>query len=62
MRFVISYKKKPRSDDSRQQIITAVFYVERKEKPSMEDALKAVEKHSGDDFIPDSIEIKEGYL
>ncbi len=50
MRFVISYKKKPPSND------------ERDEKPLMEEVLKIVEKHSGDDFIADSIEVKEGYV
>jgi len=39
-----------------------VFYVERDEKPSMEEVLKMVEKHSGNDFIRDSIEVKEGYV
>jgi len=28
----------------------------------MEEVLKMVEKHSGDDFMPDSIEVKEGHL
>jgi len=36
--------------------------VERDEKPSMEEVLKIVEKHSEDDFIPDSIEVKDGYV
>jgi len=36
--------------------------VERAEKPSMEEVLKIVEKHSGDDFILDSVEVKEGYV
>jgi len=30
--------------------------------PSMEEVLKMVEKHSRDDFMPDSIEVMEGYL
>ncbi len=62
MRFVISYKKKPSSNDPSHQILISVFYVERDEKPSMEEVLKIVEKHSGDDFIPDSIEVKKGYV
>jgi len=28
----------------------------------MEEVLKIVEKHSEDDFISDSIEVKEGYV
>jgi len=62
MRFVISYKKEPRRNNPEHQILITVFYVERDEKPSMEEALKMVEKHSRDDFMPDSIEVKEGYL
>ncbi len=62
MRFVVSYKQKPRGNNPKRQILISVFYVEREEKPSMEEVLKMVEKHSGDDFIPDSIEVKEGYL
>jgi hypothetical protein len=62
MRFVISYKKKPPSNDPEHQILISVFYVERDEKPSMEEVLKIVKKHSGDDFIQDSIEVKEGYV
>jgi len=62
MRFDISYKKKPPSNDPEHQILISVFYVERDEKPSMEEVLKMVEKHSGDDFIPDSVGVKEGYL
>lgn len=62
MRFVISYKKDPRQSDSKHRILISVFYVERNEKPSMEEVLKIVEKHSGNDFIPDSIEVKEGYV
>ena len=62
MRFVISYKKKPRQDDPKRRILIAVFYVELDEKPSMEEVLKMVEKHSGKDFIPDSIEVKDGYV
>lgn len=62
MRFVISYKKDPRQDDPKSRILISVFYVERNEKPSMEEVLKIVEKHSGNDFIPNSIEIKEGYV
>jgi len=55
MRFVISYKKKPLLNDPKHQILISVFYVERDEKPSMKEILKIVEKHSGDDFIADSI-------
>ena len=62
MRFVISYKKKPRQNDPKRRILISVFYVERDEKPLMEEVLKIVEKHSGNDFIPDSIEVKEGYV
>jgi len=62
MRFVISYKKKPRRNDPENQILITVFYVERDEKPSMEEVLKIVEKHSGGDCIQDSIEVKEGYV
>jgi hypothetical protein len=62
MRFVISYKKKPRQNDTKRRILIAVFYVELDEKPLMEEVLKMVEKHSGDDFIPDSIKVKEGYI
>ena len=62
MRFVISYKKDPRQDDPKSRILISVFYVERNEKPSMEEVLKIVEKHSGNDFIPDSIEVKDGYV
>jgi len=62
MRFVISYKKKPPSNDPSHQILISVFYVERDEKPSMEEDLKMVEKHSEDDFIPDSVKVKEGYV
>jgi len=62
MRFVISYKKKPRQNDPKRRILIAVFYVELDEKPLMEEVLKMVEKHSGDDFIPDSIKVKEGYV
>ncbi len=62
MRFVISYKQKPRFNDPKHQILISVFYVERTEKPLMEEVLKIVEKHSGDNFIADSIEVKEGYL
>ena len=43
MRFVISYKKKPPSNDPEHQILISVFYVERDEKPSMEEVLKIVE-------------------
>ena len=56
----MSYKKEPRRNNRNRQILITVFYVERNEKPSMEEALKMVEKHSGGDFIPDSIEVKEG--
>ncbi len=62
MRFVISYKKQPRQNDPKRRFLISVFYVERDEKPSMEEVLKMVEKHCGVDFIPDSIEVKEGYL
>ncbi len=62
MRFVISYKKNPRQNDPKRQILISVFYVELDEKPSTEEVLKMVEKHSGDDFIPDSIEVNEGYV
>ncbi len=62
MRFVISYKKKSPSNDPEHQILISVFYVESNEKPLMEEVLKIVEKHSGDDFIPDSIKVKEGYI
>ncbi len=62
MKFVISYKKDPRQNDPKRRILISVFYVEWDKKPSMEAVLKMVEKHSGDDFIPDSIEVKEGYL
>ncbi|MFB3061990.1 MAG: hypothetical protein ACE10C_11545 [Candidatus Binatia bacterium] len=62
MRFVISYKKEPRQNDPKRRIVISVFYVERDEKPSMEEVLKIVEKHSGNDFIRDSIEVKEGYV
>jgi len=62
MRFVISYKKKPRQNDPKRRILISVFYVEREEKPSKEEVLKMVEKHSGDDFMPDSIEVKKGYV
>ncbi len=62
MRFVISYKKEPRRNNPEHQILISVFYVERNEKPSMEEVLKIVEKHSGDDFIADSIKVKEGYV
>ncbi len=62
MRFVISYKKEPRQNDPKRRILISVFYVERDEKPSMEEVLKIVEKHSGNDFIRDSIEVKEGYV
>ncbi len=62
MRFVISYKKKPRQNDPTRRILISVFYVERDEKPSMEEVLKMVEKHSEDDFIPDSVKVKEGYV
>ena len=43
-------------------MIISVFYVELDKKPLMEEVLKIVEKHSGDDFIPDSIKFKEGYV
>ncbi len=62
MRFVISYKKEPRQYDPKRRFLISVFYVERNEKPSMEEVLKIVEKHSGNDFIPDSIAVKEGYV
>ncbi len=62
MKFVISYKKDPRQNDPKRRILISVFYVELSEKPSMEEVLKMVEKRSGDDFIPDSIEVKEGYV
>ncbi len=62
MRFVISYKKEPRQNDPKRRILISVFYVELDEKPLMEEVLKMVEKHSGDDFIPDSIEVQEGYV
>ncbi len=62
MRFVISYKKKPRQNDPKRRILISVFYVECDEKPSMEEVLKIVKKHSGDDFIADSVEVKEGYV
>ncbi len=62
MRFVISYKKKPRRNDPKRRNLISVFYMELDEKPLMEEVLKMVEKHSGDDFIPDSIEVKEGYV
>ena len=62
MRFVISYKKEPRQNDPKRRILISVFYVERDEKPSTEEVLKIVEKHSGNDFIPDSIEVKDGYV
>ncbi len=62
MRFVISYKKEPRQNDPKRRIFISVFYVERDNKPSMEEVLKIVEKHSGNDFIRDSIEVKEGYV
>jgi len=62
MRFVISYKKEPRQSDPKRRIVISVFYVERDEKPSMEEVLKIVEKHSENDFIPNSIEVKDGYL
>ena len=62
MRFVISYKKEPRQNDPKRQILISVFYVERDEMPSIEELLKLVEKHSWNDFIPDSIEVKEGYV
>jgi len=62
MRVVISYKKEPRQYDPKRRFLISVFYVERNEKPSMEEVLKIVEKHSGNDFIRDSIEVKEGYV
>jgi len=62
MRFVISYKKEPRQNDPEGRILVSVFYVERDEKPSMKEVLKIVEKHSGNDFFLDSIEVKEGYV
>jgi len=62
MSVVRSYKKKPPSNDPEHQILISVFYVERDEKPSMEEVLKIVKKHSGEDFIQDSIEVKEGYV
>jgi len=62
MRFVISYKKEPRQNDPKGRILISVFYVELDEKPSREEVLKMVEKHSGDDFILDSVEVKEGYV
>ena len=62
MRFVISYKKKPRQNDPKRRILITVFYVELDETPLMEEVLKMVEKHSGEDFIPDSIEVKDGYV
>ena len=62
MRFVISYKKKPRRNDPKRRMLISVFYVELDKKPLMEEVLKIVEKHSGDDFIPDSIKFKEGYV
>ena len=62
MRFVISYKKKPRRNDPKRRMLISVFYVELDKKPLMEEVLKIVEKHSRDDFIPDSIKFKEGYV
>ena len=62
MRFVISYKKEPRQNDPKRRILISVFYLERNEKPSMEEVLKIVEKHSENDFIPDSIEVREAFL
>jgi len=51
MRYLISYKKTP--------VDKVIFYIEWIVKPSEEDAVNLVEKHSGDNYIAGTIEFKE---
>jgi len=51
MRFLISYKKTP--------VDIVNFYIEWIVKPSEEDVMDLVEKHSGGNYLAGTIEFKE---
>jgi len=51
MRYLISYKKTP--------VDNVIFYIEWIVKPSEEDAVNLVEKHSGGNYLAGTIELKE---
>jgi len=51
MRYLISYKKTP--------VDIVIFYIEWIVKPSEEDAVNLVEKHSGGNYLAGTIEFKE---
>jgi len=51
MRFLISYKKT--------QVENVIFYIERIVKPSEENVMNLVEKHSGGNYLAGTIEFKE---
>ena len=59
MIFQISYQKKadPKKPEIRTHIVS--FQVVRNEKPSQEEALQLVQKHSSGDSLEAAIEIKE---
>ncbi len=51
MRYLISYKKTP--------VDIVIFYIEWIVKPSEDDAVNLVEKHSGGNYLAGTIEFKE---
>ncbi len=59
MIFQISYQKKadPNKPEIRNYIVS--FQVVRNEKPSQEEMVQMVQKHSGGDFLEAPIKIKE---